>query len=346
MIPYPYNMVDMGGIDLAEANGTVVEGLYAKIVEAVNACGDVVLYNWKFAGIEISPQHTSILLGDPIIISGAVQVTEQDLVTVPGINPDPLVLTPLTVTENGQYTPQDYEADGFSGVNVNVESTMVPLIITENGQYSPQDYDADGFSEVTANVPTAEVPLSYTIPDMQFFNSAGEHQLNLDSSYQHALVGIIARGDYSAAYTPIYEEALDAASLSVGHKAYVYLIDPADGFSFTSVAQRVTAWVIYINRDSIFQVNSIRATAVSGQNAKYTMPNLEGNYFCLIYNSFTNETASAVFQPSPLSVGSNKALRYTYAIISSPKSTTYEYTLSLTLNPEDNSNYVILIKEE
>lgn len=123
MIPYPYNMVDMGGIDLAEANGTVVEGLYSKIVEAVNACGDVVLYNWKFAGIEIAPQHTSILLGDPITINGAVQVTEQDLVTVPGINPDPpppLVLVPLSVTENGQFSPQYYDADGFSQVDVEV----------------------------------------------------------------------------------------------------------------------------------------------------------------------------------------------------------------------------------
>lgn len=128
MIPYPYNMVDMGGIDLAEANGTVVEGLYAKIVEAVNACGDVVLYNWKFAGIEISPQHTSILLGDPIIISGAVQVTEQDLVTVPGINPEPpppLVLVPLDVVENGNYSPIDYNADGFSSVAVQVQSSDV-----------------------------------------------------------------------------------------------------------------------------------------------------------------------------------------------------------------------------
>lgn len=128
MIPYPYNMVDMGGIDLAEANGTVVDGLYAKIVEAVNACGDVVLYNWKFAGIEIAPQHTSILLGDPIIINGAVQVTEQDEVTVPGINPDPPeppeppVLVQLAAVENGVYLPEDYEADGFSEVTVDVSS--------------------------------------------------------------------------------------------------------------------------------------------------------------------------------------------------------------------------------
>lgn len=137
MIPYPYNMVDMGGIDLAEANGTVVEGLYAKIVEAVNDCGDVVLYNWKFAGIEIAPQYTSILLGDPITINGAVQVTEQDLVTVPGINPDPpeppepLVLVPIEITENGEYDPADYDADGFSSVKVSVEGTGFEVVAVE-----------------------------------------------------------------------------------------------------------------------------------------------------------------------------------------------------------------------
>ena len=128
MIPYPYNMVDMGGIDLAEANGTVVDGLYAKIVEAVDACGDVVLYNWKFASIEITPQHTAIILGSPLTINGVIQVTELDQVFIIGIGPeppeppDPPVLVSLSVTENGEYDPADYDADGFSIVTVNVES--------------------------------------------------------------------------------------------------------------------------------------------------------------------------------------------------------------------------------
>lgn len=155
MIPYSYNMVDMGGIDLAESNGTVVDGLYARITEAVNACRDVVLYNWKFAGIEITPQYTTILLGDPITINGAVQVTAQDLVTVPGINPDPPVLVPIEITENGEYSPLDYEADGFSEVSVEVSTplpVLVPIEITANGQYDPSDYEAAGFSEVSVDV--------------------------------------------------------------------------------------------------------------------------------------------------------------------------------------------------
>lgn len=160
MIPYPYNMVDMGGIDLAEANGTVVEGLYAKIVEAVNACGDVVLYNWKFASIEIAPQHTSILIGDPIIINGAVQVTEQDEVIVPGINPDPPVLVSLNATENGQYNPLDYDADGFDEVDVSVPIPLLtPLTVNVNGTFLPPS-GYGGFDEVDVLVP---IPLLTTL---------------------------------------------------------------------------------------------------------------------------------------------------------------------------------------
>ena len=68
------------------------------------------------------------MLGDPIIINGAVQVTEQDEVTVPGINPDPPeppeppVLIPLSVDSNGIYFPEEYDADGFSSVSVEVSS--------------------------------------------------------------------------------------------------------------------------------------------------------------------------------------------------------------------------------
>lgn len=158
MIPYSYNMVDMGGIDLAEANGTIVDGLYAKIVEAVNSCGDVVLYNWKFAGIEIAPQYASILIGDPIIINGAVQVTEQDMVTVPGINPDTPVFVHLTAIENGMYRPVDYDADGFNLVEVDVPPTppiLQRLDATSNGTFYPPT-GVDGYAPVVVNVPVGQ----------------------------------------------------------------------------------------------------------------------------------------------------------------------------------------------
>lgn len=127
MIPYSYNMVDMGGIDLAEANGTVVPGIYARISEAVNACGDVILYNWKFADIEISPQYTSILTGNPLIINRLIQVTELDVVTVLGISPPPppiVPVEPLEVTENGTYIASP-PFSGFNPVTVNVQQNTI-----------------------------------------------------------------------------------------------------------------------------------------------------------------------------------------------------------------------------
>lgn len=131
MIPYSYNMVDLGGIDLVEVNGSVIPGIYEKIYDAANDCGDVVLYNWKFAGIEITPQYTQILVGDPIVINGVIQVTELDQIIIVGVGPEPpepptpVVLVPLVVTENGTYDPSDYEADGFSSVEVEVEPPVV-----------------------------------------------------------------------------------------------------------------------------------------------------------------------------------------------------------------------------
>lgn len=156
MIPYSYNMVDMGGVDLAEVNGTVVPGIYSRIVEAVNSCGDAILYNWKFASIEITPQYVQILLGETsLIINGAIQVTELDEVTIIGTEPPPPSVTPLVATENAQYTPEPPNV-GFNPVTVAVpippSPTIVNISIAENGTYNPQDYNADGFGVVSVNV--------------------------------------------------------------------------------------------------------------------------------------------------------------------------------------------------
>lgn len=145
MIPYSYEMVDMGGLDLAEANGTVVEGLYDRIAEAVNACGDVILYNWKFAGIEIAPSAVnSIEVSGGILINGLIQVTELDQVTVIGVPPPIVPVSPLSVTENGTYEAEP-PASGFNPVNVEVPIVLEDIRITENGTYLvPQGKDGYG----------------------------------------------------------------------------------------------------------------------------------------------------------------------------------------------------------
>lgn len=140
MIPYSYQMVDMGGIDLAEANGTVVEGLYNRLAIGRNACGDLILYNWKFAGIEITPGICETLdVGTSILINGLIQVTEQDEVNILGIEPPPPpepVIEPLTVIENGTYAAED-PVSGFSPVTVNVDTFGSEAVAVETKSTSP-----------------------------------------------------------------------------------------------------------------------------------------------------------------------------------------------------------------
>lgn len=152
MIPFSYNMVDMGGIDLAEANRTIVPGIYEKITEAMNACGDVILYNWKFAGIEIVPSPYSILqLEDLITINGLIQVTELDQITVIGLPPPIVPVEPLDVTSNGTYSAQP-PASGFNPVRVAVPPAVIrPKRVTENGVYFVPE-GVDGFNPVDVEV--------------------------------------------------------------------------------------------------------------------------------------------------------------------------------------------------
>ena len=59
------------------------------------------------------------------------------------------VLTSLNVTTNGTYTPES-GVDGFSQVTVDVQPDLRPLSVSENGQYSPDGFD--GYSDVTVDV--------------------------------------------------------------------------------------------------------------------------------------------------------------------------------------------------
>ena len=68
------------------------------------------------------------------------------------------VIQPLTVNENGTFTP-DAGVDGFSPVIVQTPETVVEEItITENGIYEP-DAGVDGFNKVIVEtVSTGDIP--------------------------------------------------------------------------------------------------------------------------------------------------------------------------------------------
>lgn len=173
MIPYSYNMVDMGGIDLAEANGTEVPGVYEKIVEAMNLCGDLILYNWKFAGINIAPSAFSVLQqAHYILINGLIQVTELDQITVIGLPPPIVPVSPLEVTENGIYEASP-PASGFNPVRVDVPG-YIPVIqqltVNSNGEYEAPE-GVDGYSPISVNVEGISHESSLSVVDGEYINT-------------------------------------------------------------------------------------------------------------------------------------------------------------------------------
>ena len=63
------------------------------------------------------------------------------------VNPD---LRPLSVSENGQYSPDGF--DGYSSVTADIEPNLTSLAVTENGLYLPES-GTDGFDRVSVDVP-------------------------------------------------------------------------------------------------------------------------------------------------------------------------------------------------
>lgn len=124
MIPDKFNMVDMGGIDILESQGEVVQGLYSKLVESITLCRYSCLYNWKFNAIPIAPSYVALdIKADGVWINDCIVVTEDDIIRIYSIEPEPEpvipVVEPLSVTENGVYTVQE-GIDGFNPVSVAV----------------------------------------------------------------------------------------------------------------------------------------------------------------------------------------------------------------------------------
>lgn len=58
----------------------------------------------------------------------------------------------LSVNENGTYSADDEECDGFSSVQVNVSAKLTSKDISSNGTYYAKNDNADGYSSVTVNV--------------------------------------------------------------------------------------------------------------------------------------------------------------------------------------------------
>lgn len=169
MVPSTYKMVDLGGIDLAEVNGSVVPGIYNKVSSAMNSCRIAIFCNWKFAGIVIAPAHVLISVDETggFLVNDLIAISQDDTVKLIGVVPEP-ALKELNATENGEYLPPE-GVDGFSPVNVNVPDippVVEELSVTENGVYTPEA-GVDGFSRVLVDVPIPTIVNPYIVPSYE-----------------------------------------------------------------------------------------------------------------------------------------------------------------------------------
>lgn len=153
--PKIYNMVNLGGLDLALMNGSRVPGIYSKITAALTADKIEVFYHWYFASIMLPPSkvHIDTSVANQYIINEEILVKSDDTVGIIGFIRIPII-EPLTALENKIYNIPS-EIDGFGPVTVNVPipvPTLVELNATENDTYLPA-IGQDGFSKVVVNVP-------------------------------------------------------------------------------------------------------------------------------------------------------------------------------------------------
>lgn len=78
-----FNMVSMNGIEVLESNGATIEGLYLSLLDAVNRCHYVMLYDWSFAKIQIAPSYVEVKLADDlIVINDYITVSSDDIIHI------------------------------------------------------------------------------------------------------------------------------------------------------------------------------------------------------------------------------------------------------------------------
>lgn len=159
MVPQAYNIVSLDNLDLAEVNGDVVEGIYSELLEAIDACGVLMIANWRFAGIQIPPSYCTILQFDGYItLNGFIRITEEDRIYMEGLYP---VIEPVQFTENGVYAAPS-GVSGYSPVTVEVLPVIESVQFTENGVYAVPS-GVDGYGPITVNVSADVNP--YIVPD-------------------------------------------------------------------------------------------------------------------------------------------------------------------------------------
>ena len=121
---------------------------------------DVRAYKDRIVAPDEYSEVTVVTPSDQTQVLATKKKFVQDDIT---INPAPTET--LLTTENGTFTPSSGKV-GFYQVDVDVNPDLRPLSVSENGQYSPDDFD--GYSDVTVDVPQKITFESFTTGNFPF----------------------------------------------------------------------------------------------------------------------------------------------------------------------------------
>lgn len=189
---------------------------------------------------------------------------------------DTPVLEPLSVTENGDYTPEE-GVDGYNAVHVAVPgATLTTKSITSNGTYNASQDNADGYSSVTVNVPGGAVVQPLSVTENGTYNPPsgvdGFAPVTVNVSGGGGVVKLMTQGQVSTDSdyaTATFDEPIDLSSYST----FLIAINDTYGYlNYGAVSGSVSPLSFRVYRSDspsnyyIFELTSttIRLTYYSG----------------------------------------------------------------------------------
>ena len=182
--------------------------------------------------------------------------------------PDAPVLVAKSITANGEYDPEDDNADGYSGVTVNVPSSQPNLqskTVTQNGTVTP-DQGYDGLSSVVVDVSGGRVnDLDFDFTQSIVDSVRGVTPVN--NSVVQSSIGLSFSGTSSyirlnkqfSANGWTYEIDVGSTAFTSGDHRRFIMGDGSDGFIYRSSgvwAFYADGWVESTETDPTFFNNS------------------------------------------------------------------------------------------
>lgn len=205
------------------------------------------------------------------------------------------VLITKEFTSDGMYYASDYNADGFSSVEISVppQGVLITKTITANGTYAAINENSDGYSSVTVNVPAKSgyygTAVPKTIADCQHFEYAefSTDDYSKTTAFPAMMAAAATKFTFDSVSTPSTQET----SLTYGNAtARTYLNGSVGAITLTGAGDyfslnATTPW------DAKYIISSKAAmlSAPRGESGSYS------EYTAFVFGKMENDVKAAAW---------------------------------------------------